>query len=98
MIVNMQMQCDASRGLTSISVLSLQAFSIHYMDLSDQLRVATHPRPTCLRRVIQIQLSGKERVFVIKLLKQAGVRQAVLHNQSNEYAAKNKNEVKDQQQ
>lgn len=47
-------------GPTSIGVLSLQTLSIQYMDLSDQLRVATHPRPTCLRRLIQSQLSGKE--------------------------------------
>ncbi|TNN61981.1 hypothetical protein EYF80_027816 [Liparis tanakae] len=64
MIVNMQMRRHASRGPTSSGVLSLQAFGIHYMDLSDQLRVATHPRPTCLRRVIQSQLSGKERVHI----------------------------------
>ena len=63
-------------GPTSVGVLSLQTLSVQYMDLSDQLRVATHPRPTCLRRLVQSQLSGKERahVIVIKLLKPTALR------------------------
>ena len=47
---------------TSVGVLSLQTLSGQYVDLSDQLGVATHPRPTRLRRLVQIQLSGKDRV------------------------------------
>lgn len=41
---------------TSIGVLPLQTLSVQYMDLSDQLRVATHPRPARLRRLVQSQL------------------------------------------
>lgn len=82
MIISMQIQCTKSSeeravcsSLTSIGVLSLQTLSIQYMDLSDQLRVATHPRPTCLRRLIQSQLSGKEMVYVVvrELLKPTGL-------------------------
>lgn len=55
-------------GPTSVGVLSLQTLSVQYIDLSDQLRVATHPRPTGLRRLVQSQLSGKGDVIVRKLV------------------------------
>lgn len=76
-IMQKQLLSTVCSGPTSIGVLSLQTLSIQYMDLSDQLRVATHPRPTCLRRLVQSQLSGKERVYVIvrELLKPTGLFQ-----------------------
>lgn len=43
---------------TSVGILSLQTLCIHHVDLSDQLGVATHPRPTSLRRLVQRQLPG----------------------------------------
>lgn len=45
---------------TSVGILSLQAFGIQYMDLSDQLRVTAHPRPAGLRRLVQSQLSERK--------------------------------------
>lgn len=68
------MQRHVSSGPTSVGVRPLQAFGIHYVDLSDQLRVATHPSPTRLRGVVQSQLSGKERAYAIKVLKPAGLK------------------------
>lgn len=67
---------SACTGPTSIGVLSLQTLSVQYMDLSDQLRVATHPRPTRLRRLVQSQLSGRQRVDVTvrELMKPTGVK------------------------
>lgn len=71
-----QRHSSVRTGPTSIGVLSLQTLSVQYMDLSDQLRVATHPRPTCLRRLFQSQLSGRQRVDVTvrELMKPTGVK------------------------
>lgn len=51
--------CCCCLELTSVGVWTLQTFSFQHVDLSDQLRVTTHPRPAGLRRLVQSQLSAE---------------------------------------
>lgn len=70
---------------TSVGVLSLKPLSTHYMDLSDQLRVATHPCPTGLRRIVQSQLSAERVYWNTEIFQPEGVSAAAFQKSNKHF-------------